>query len=456
MSKCLLINPPDKYPIIAHPTNRPPVDLLLMQAYLINVGIASHLIDIENSEISPQYFSDYISQNVFDHYVINTTGKMHHFRGVVLRHDSIYDYCVRNIISFIKRVNPSAIITLCGQTAVHFDNAYKDAGHDYVIYNDPEPTMEMIARTSNSDSIIPNTISTKKGKGRCLNLLKSLDDIPEPDWSLISHYCWDSTYRKTNNFIDIEGMRGCLHDCSFCKSGAEKRVLFLSPERIAQRVKLLKDTYGYTEFFFRCAGSFDDYDRCKDISVYLGKLDVDWKCNARIDKITNAHLKVMADNGCSLISYGCESGNDDILKLINKRITTEQIREVVHNTKQSGITPATYFIFGIPEETYKKRLKSLFFAESLDSDIIYISSYFTIGKGRKDRPFFISLFFFFVMIISFFIIFIFCRKIVFYQKIRVDNLFANFRSIKGRFKNIRWRKIAYSQGTDILTQRIEK
>ena len=51
-----------------------------------------------------------------------------------------------------------------------------------------------------------------------------------------------------------------------------------------------------------------------------------WECLGRVDGIDGETAQRMREAGCSGVFFGIESGNDEILHLMNKRITTEQAR----------------------------------------------------------------------------------------------------------------------------------
>ncbi len=55
-----------------------------------------------------------------------------------------------------------------------------------------------------------------------------------------------------------------------------------------------------------------------------------------------------------MISYGIESGDQDILDFAHKNLTTEQSIEALKMTKKAGIQTLSYIIIGLPGENPKR------------------------------------------------------------------------------------------------------
>jgi anaerobic magnesium-protoporphyrin IX monomethyl ester cyclase len=78
---------------------------------------------------------------------------------------------------------------------------------------------------------------------------------------------------------------------------------------------------------------------------------VEWVCASRVDVVNSSLLRLMARAGCRSIQFGFESGNEDVLRSINKQITPEQILYATKLCVQHQIIPYGNFIIGFPEDT---------------------------------------------------------------------------------------------------------
>jgi hypothetical protein len=86
-----------------------------------------------------------------------------------------------------------------------------------------------------------------------------------------------------------------------------------------------------------------------------------------VNTVDRETLKLMREAGCDSVSFGVETGNPDLLKLIRKGITREQVREAVSLCRETGIIAHTSFIVGLPGETPETLKETGEFAASLGS-----------------------------------------------------------------------------------------
>jgi len=82
--------------------------------------------------------------------------------------------------------------------------------------------------------------------------------------------------------------------------------------------------------------------------------------------------------------FGIESGNDSILHIMNKQITTKQAEDTVRLCKKGGIQTGAFFILGYPGEDEKTVSDTVRFASSLPLD--YLS--FTLPYPIPGTPLF--------------------------------------------------------------------
>ena len=98
-----------------------------------------------------------------------------------------------------------------------------------------------------------------------------------------------------------------------------------------------------------------------------------------LDKET---LNILFDSGLKMIIWGVESGNDRILKLMQKGTNPEDVVEVLSNSKKAGIKNVLYIMFGFPTETKEEFLDTINFLKSNQENIDLIStSTFGLQKG---------------------------------------------------------------------------
>ncbi len=75
-------------------------------------------------------------------------------------------------------------------------------------------------------------------------------------------------------------------------------------------------------------------------------LNVPWRCESRIDVMTGELIKSMAEGGCRGIVYGIESGSQEILDKIRKKIDLNHVRNIIKYTCDTGMKLSVNFMIG--------------------------------------------------------------------------------------------------------------
>jgi radical SAM superfamily enzyme YgiQ (UPF0313 family) len=126
------------------------------------------------------------------------------------------------------------------------------------------------------------------------------------------------------------------------------------------------------EFFFDDDTFTDDLPRAEEIARRLGKLGLNWSCNAKAN-VPRKTLEIMKDNGLRLLLVGYESGNDQILINIKKGVRIDIAREFSRNARDLGIKIHGTFILGLPGETTETIQQTIKFACDIDPETIQVS-----------------------------------------------------------------------------------
>ncbi|NWG28602.1 MAG: B12-binding domain-containing radical SAM protein [Ignavibacteriaceae bacterium] len=166
---------------------------------------------------------------------------------------------------------------------------------------------------------------------------------------------------------------GCPFTCSFCAVVPiyEARWKGKSAPLIYKDVKYLKDEYGANAVEFHDNNFFVSENRTVEFSKLIKKENIVWWGEGRIDtihKYSDESLALMREAGCRMIFFGAETGNDAILKQMDKGGTQsgEQIKKFAERMKKFGIIPEYSFVLGLPAETPEKVM------QQIDEDIQFI------------------------------------------------------------------------------------
>jgi radical SAM superfamily enzyme YgiQ (UPF0313 family) len=114
------------------------------------------------------------------------------------------------------------------------------------------------------------------------------------------------------------------------------------------------------------------------------KIDIKWTCNSRVDYVDEEMLHTMHEAGNWLISWGIESGNEQILKHAHKGAYPDKARQSLKWAREAGIKNWGYFIIGLPGETEETIRQTIDFSKELPLDI----ALFHVAGPYPGTPFF--------------------------------------------------------------------
>ena len=204
------------------------------------------------------------------------------------------------------------------------------------------------------------------------SFLKDLDQLPFPQFDIFNIKTHPSFREK---LIPLITSRGCPFDCNFCSVKLYMGRAFRkrSVENIFDEIKY-QYSKGYRQFDFNDDCFTLDKNRAEGLLDLVIKSDLKIKFQfyngLRADTVFPHILKKLREAGCFYISYGCESGNEKIIKKIKKGVTLQQVRNAVKWTRDAGIACSVNFIIGHREETYQTAMDSINFAKSLPTNFV--------------------------------------------------------------------------------------
>jgi anaerobic magnesium-protoporphyrin IX monomethyl ester cyclase len=209
--------------------------------------------------------------------------------------------------------------------------------------------------------------------------IQDLDDIPFPAYDLINNFSMynppPTNYKKLP-VANIITSRGCPNQCTFCGHSVFGRTLRQrSPENIAEEIELLYNHYNIREIAFVDDTFTINPERIKILFKLLNQKNIHfpWTCMSRINTVNEDMLHFMKDNGCWHISFGIESGNENILQLIKKNISLDAVKKVVGTCHRLGILTKGFFIVGHPGETEETIEQTIRFSLSIPLDDVVVT-----------------------------------------------------------------------------------
>jgi len=365
--KTTLINPPQK---TSFP--QPPLGLAYVASALEKAGYEVEIIDAPALKLNE---NDVIRK------ILNNGAE---FIGITAMTPAIGSAI--EIARGIKKNDKSKFIFMGGAhvTALPEETLRDVSEVDVVVIGEGEVTAPtLIEKIKNKESLKDVLgIAYREKEKIIINpsrpFIKDLDSLPIPAYHLlpINKYRPYPPHGKKLPYMAIMTSRGCPFRCTFCSKPVHgKEYREKSAKSVIGEIKYIQKQYGIKELLF-----YDDsftlnkkriIELCDE--MMKNEIKIPWSCETRVNLIDEELLSKMKDAGCYIISYGVESGNQEILNNIKKDITLEQIKNAFKLTREAGISIVSYFMLGCPGDTEQTMKQTIEFAKELDSNFAQFS-----------------------------------------------------------------------------------
>lgn len=370
MPKALLINPPPEG-LVGKRTRKfnrrfPPLSLLITASILREQGWLVEVNDLHaNLSLSSEMVQNRAKSSDL---VVVTTNPYADWQCPSLNVQAIFD--------FAKQL-PGDRLVITGNHGTHYPGSVlKETQARVVIREEPEWAIAEVATAmeqGNSFAEIDGISFQQQGEvvHNQQRKLTHMDELPRPAYDLVdlAHYHYELL---GGNFALLEASRGCPYSCNFCnlamfQDGYRKR----TAEGFLEEVDYLVEERGCRSLYIFDLEFTINKKLVKAVCEHLIEKDYAnrygfrWTCQTRADSVNPDLLQMMKRSGCSLIHFGVEAGNSEIIKNTNKRITKEKIREGIRASQEAGIQTAGFFIFGHPGESEAHYQETLDFALEL-------------------------------------------------------------------------------------------
>ena len=205
--------------------------------------------------------------------------------------------------------------------------------------------------------------------------VKDLDHHPQP--LLNVHLLLPSGLKNEEIWFPVQTRRGCAMDCSYCSTASIEGRL-LRKHSVGRAVDIIRQyaNAGIKNFFF-VDNTFNfplSYAKALCDRIITEGLNIRWRCILYPWKIDDELVEKMSQAGCKEVSLGFESGSESILKRMNKRYTPADVRRISKILGKQQIHRMGFLLLGGPGETKDSVEKSLYFAESLETEVMKITS----------------------------------------------------------------------------------
>ncbi len=366
----------------------PPLGILYIAAVLLENGHNVEIIDLSFEKPS---------EDILQKKLLSTDAI-----GLEVYSDNYKN--VDNYAKFLKKINPDIPLIIGGPHCIFFQK--KSLNHiqesDIAVTGEAEDAIIEISNYlegTKKISDISNIFFRENGKiksGKSFKVIENIDNIPFPARHLIEKYDYDFlpkafVYKKRLTLM--ESSRGCPYHCLFCSRyqnfikdyGYRQR----SAENVVEEILEIDKTYGSVMVID------DNFLADKKRAHRIFELLIENRTNieilimgARVDSAEKELYSKMKKANVTFISFGIESGNQDVLDFYNKNITLNQIKRAVSLSREMGFQTSGTIMFGAPIETEQHLKRTIKFIKSITLDF----AIFTVLKYYKGSPLWLAAF----------------------------------------------------------------
>lgn len=269
---------------------------------------------------------------------------------------------VKKLVSLVKNIDPTVKIILGGP---HIANLLK--------YTNDKEILNIMLRRINADfyinsfqgetalvnllyalrgelslSEVQNIYYKNEGTYMCTEISEEDNKLEENmvDWSLFSH--------GLGEVAPVRTAISCPFSCAYCNHPINAgKYRYVSVEAIERELNSIESTHKvkYVDFV-------DDtfnipQNRFKEIlkMIIKNKYSFKWFSYIRCQFIDEETVKLMKESGCMGAMLGIESGSQEMLNVMNKMVTVEELKRGIALLNQYNISTAALFFIGFPCET---------------------------------------------------------------------------------------------------------
>lgn len=334
LAKILLI-----FPLISNSKTEiryPPFGLLEIASYLKSKNISVDIYDRNIEFNSLDRLMHMVATHKYDYIGISAM--------FIQKDDAETILCMLNDCKAYK-------VVLGGDYFTTFKERFKNVA-DYIICGEGELFFENMVENSIGKDIIQYSTP-----------IKCLDTIPIPNKTLLDQVAWDK------RVFSLKTSRGCPFECIFCSSTNNARsVRYYSSEYIINYIRFIYEMYGIAKFRF-----MDDIFTLNRTRVLQfcdqlinSNLPVEiTECFSHVSVCDKNIFDAMKNAKFRSIQIGIESANNEVLKIIGKNTTRDNIENTVYSIVESGLAVEGLYMMGNIGDTAQTIKETIEFARNL-------------------------------------------------------------------------------------------
>lgn len=285
------------------------------------------------------------------------------------------------IASKAKEKFPQAMIVMGGVYPSTQPELALSSEADFIVVGEGEKALSKLAEGVDAADISGvysrNTLSPHEHNFDRAEMIEDIDTLPYPDYSIpfMDKYFSISQRMKEGRIASLVTSRGCPFSCEFCSISP----VYGRKYRPRSAANVLKEIEYLVNEYAICTLEIEDdnftLQKERTVEILEGIIALNergaglsWSTpnGIRIDTLDEQIIKLIKRSNCSSITLALEHGDQEMLKIMNKKLNLETAYKVTRMLVEHGIPQIGLFVIvGYPGETRQRFNNSLNYLKKL-------------------------------------------------------------------------------------------
>lgn len=332
------------------------VELKIMKPY-VPLGILYLSAFLEDNEVSNLVFdSTFNSKETWKAYMTkNKPSIIAFYTNLITRLN------VLELIQWVKVQLPECKIVLGGPEVKHHAAEFLNNGAHIIAIGEGEQTMLELYHTLTGGGNLTdvNGIAFLQNNEIVFTnaraLIKDIDALPVPNRKKVSIQLYLDAWKNTHGYstISLSTMRGCPYSCKWCSRAVYgQSYRRRSPQHVINEIKHLKLNYQFDRIWFVDDVFTISHKWLEEFTQLIKQqnITISFECITRADRMNHHVLELLRNAGCFRVWIGAESGSQEIIDAMDRRVDVNVVRDMIKSCKQYGIASGTFIMVGYPGE----------------------------------------------------------------------------------------------------------
>lgn len=353
------------------------------------------------------YISSWLKQHDFNTSIVDSTFMQpeewkEHMRN--LQPDVVACYAnlmtrvqVIRLVEWLQAELPDCVLIVGGPDVTYNKDNYLRAGFQYVISGEGEVTMqELCAALRDGTSVahiegITRLVDGVPEQHPERSKLRELSVLPFPDRAAIPIEKYLDTWQQFHGkrTLNISTQRGCPYTCKWCSTAVYGQSYRRNdPKRVVEEILHLKRDFGVEALWFVDDVFTVSHKWISDLhrEFQEHKLEIPFECITRAERLTETVLRQLKEMGCFRIWIGAESGSQQVIDRMDRRVELSTVQRMMQLTRSLGMEAGTFIMVGYPGEKLDDIRQTLKHIQACNPHLLTITRAYPIkGTGLYEE-----------------------------------------------------------------------